>query len=61
MSTEPTGFKSLCKNLVLACVAPAFRRACAWIYGIGLKADATNRFAHELSRRLFKPVRAAAS
>src|SRR6266849_8056547 len=33
--------QSLCENLVLVCVAPAFRWAGACIYSVGLKADAT--------------------
>jgi len=35
------GLKSLCGNLILVYVAPAFRRATARIHTVGLKADAT--------------------
>jgi hypothetical protein len=35
---------SLCENLILVFVAPAFRRACACRSSVGLKADATKAF-----------------
>jgi len=44
--------KSLCVNYVLAYVAPAFRRASACIYNVGLKADATKASPKRVLNRL---------
>src|SRR5260370_39770085 len=47
VETPPAHFSEpqcLCENLNLVDVAPAFRRACACIYSVSLKADATKAF-----------------
>jgi hypothetical protein len=49
------GLKSLCENLVLVYVAPAFRRASACIHSVGLKADATKVFHVRVVTRALQP------
>jgi hypothetical protein len=49
------GLKSLCENLVLVYVAPAFRRASACIHSVGLKADATKVFHVWVVTRALQP------
>src|SRR5260370_9458880 len=47
VETPPAHFSEpqcLCENLNLVDVAPAFRRACACIYSVSLKTDATKAF-----------------
>src|SRR5882762_1764950 len=49
------GLKSLCENLVVVYVAPAFRRTSACIHSVGLKADATKVFHVRVVTRALKP------
>ena len=54
-STRRAGLQSLCDNLSLVHVAPAFRRACACVHIVGLKADATIAFCAQVITLTLQP------